>query len=91
MEIATVQEEDQTACFFFPTSYNSEDYKVPVNPRELEEFIDESTMCPTDCSEEFKEFVLDCYECTRTLHLPYGVNETLDVCETLIKEIGKLS
>ena len=42
--------------FFLPQLYNSENYKVPVNPQELEEFLDESTMSPADCREEFKEF-----------------------------------
>ena len=39
--------------FFLPHLYNSEDCKVHVNPQELEEFIDETTI------------FLDCYECTR--------------------------
>ena len=65
---------------FLPHLYNSEDYKVPVNPQEVDEFIDESTMCPTDCSEGFNEFawtVMNALE----LHLPNtcAENEALDV------------
>ena len=86
MEIAAVQEEDQTACFFLPHLKNSEDYKVPVNPQEAEEFIDESTMCPTDCNEEFNEFTLTVMNALE-LHLPNTVNEALDVYVRLIKVI----
>ena len=39
--------------FFLPHLYNSENYKVPVDPQELEAFIDESTMCLADWSQEF--------------------------------------
>ena len=69
--------------FFLPHLYNSGDYKVPVNPQELEE----STMCPTDCSVEFALTVMNALG----LHLPNGVNEALDVYATLIKEVEKLS
>ncbi|KAJ7371569.1 hypothetical protein OS493_024244 [Desmophyllum pertusum] len=34
--------------FFLPHLYNSEDYKLPVDLHEIEEFIHESTMCPAD-------------------------------------------
>lgn len=56
LEIALVEEEDQTVYIFLPQLYKSEDCKVPVNLEELEELIDESTMCPADCSKEFKKF-----------------------------------
>ena len=75
---------------FLPHLYNSEDYKVPVNPQELEEFIDESTMCLVDCSKEFKEFALSVMNALG-LHQPDDVNEALDVYVTLIKEVEKLS
>ena len=75
--------------FFLPHLYNSEDYKVPVNPQEAEEFIDESTMCPTDCKEEFNEFALTVMNALE-LHLPNTVNDALDVYVTLIKEVKKL-
>ena len=75
--------------FFLPHLYNSEDYKVPVNPQEAEEFIDESTMCPTDCNEEFNEFTLTVMNALE-LHLPNTVNEALYVYVTLIKEVKKL-
>ena len=42
--------------FFLPYLYNSENYKVPVDPQELEEFIDKSTMCLAYWSQEFEEF-----------------------------------
>lgn len=76
--------------FFLPHLYNSEDYKVPVNPQELVEFIDESTMCPADCTEEFKEFASTVMNALG-LNLPNDVNEALDVYVTLIKEVEKLS
>lgn len=76
--------------FFLPHLYNSEDYKVPVNPQELEEFIDESTMCAADCSEDFKEFALSVMNALG-LRQPDDVNEALDVYVTLIKEVEKLS
>lgn len=76
--------------FFLPHLYNSEDYKVPVNPQELVEFTDESTMCPADCTEEFKEFASTVMNALG-LNLPNDVNEALDVYVTLIKEVEKLS
>ena len=75
--------------FFLPHLYNSEYYKVPVKPQEVEEFIDESTMCPTHCSEEFNEFALTVMNALE-LHLPNTVNDALDVYVTLIKEVKKL-
>ena len=47
-------------------------------------------MCPTDCSEEFKEFALTVMN-TLGLHLPNGVNEALDLHVSLIKQAKKLS
>jgi len=49
-------------------------------------------MCPTDCSEEFKEFALTVMN-VLGLHLPNDVNEALDVYVhvTLVKEVEKLS
>lgn len=76
--------------FSLPHLYNSKDYKVPRDPQELEEFIDESTMCPADCSEEFREFALTVMNALG-LHPLNGVNEALDVYVTLIKEVEKLS
>ena len=78
------------SMFFLPHQYNSEDYKVPVNPQELEEFIDESTMCSADCTEEFKEFASTIMNALG-LNLRNDVNEALDVYVILIKEVEKLS
>ena len=58
LEIAVVEEEDETVYIFLPQLYKSEDCKVPINPQELEELIDESTMCPADCRKEFQKFAL---------------------------------
>jgi len=86
--IAAAQEEDQTPCFFPHLLYTT--LKTTKYLLELEEFIDESTMCLADCSEEFKEFALTVMNALG-LHPPNGVNETLDVHVTLIKGVEKLS
>ena len=64
---------------FLPHLYNSENYKVPVEPQELEEFIDESTICPADCSQEFEEFAETIINALG-LQPPQDVIEGLDVC-----------
>ena len=74
--------------FLLPHLYNSEDCKVPVNPQEREEFIDESTMCPADCSEEFKEFALSVMNALG-LHQADDVNEALDVYVTYLLKRSK--
>ena len=52
------------------------------------EFIVESTVCPADCTREFKEFASTVMNALG-LHLPNDVNEALDVYVTLIKEVEK--
>ena len=75
--------------FFLPHLYNSENYKVPVDPQELEEFIDESTMCFPNWSQEFEEFAAIIMTALG-LQPPRDVNEALDMYVTLIKEVEKL-
>ena len=75
--------------FFLPHLYNSENYKVPVDPQELEEFIDESTMCLPNWSQEFEEFAAIIMTALG-LQPPRDVNEALDMYVTLIKEVEKL-
>ena len=74
--------------FFLPHLYNSENYKVPVDPQELEEFIDKSTMCLADWSQEFEEFAIKMT--ALGLQPPQNVNEALDMYVTLIKEVERL-
>lgn len=75
--------------FFLPHLYNSENYKVPVDPQELEEFIDESTMYLPNWSQEFEEFAAIIMTALG-LQPPRDVNEALDMYVTLIKEVEKL-
>lgn len=75
--------------FFLPHLYNSENYKVPVDSQELEEFIDESTMCLPNWSQEFEEFAAIIMTALG-LQPPRDVNEALDMYVTLIKEVEKL-
>ena len=75
--------------FFLPHLYNSENYKVPVDPQELEEFIDESTMCLPNWSKEFEEFAAIIMTALG-LQPPRDVNEARDMYVTLIKEVEKL-
>ena len=74
--------------FFLPHLYNSENYKVPVDPQELEEFIDKSAMCLADWSQEFEEFAIKMT--ALGLQPPRNVNEALDMYVTLIKEVERL-
>ena len=75
--------------FFLPHLYHSENYKVPVDPQKLEEFIDESTMCLADWSQEFEEFSAIIMT-VLGLQPSRNVNEALDMYVTLIKEVEKL-
>ena len=75
--------------YFLPHLYNTEDYKVNVDHHEVEEFIDNSTMCPADFSEEF-EFAITVIN-ELGLHSPQDVDEGLDVYLRLIEEIGNLT
>ncbi|CAH3181910.1 unnamed protein product, partial [Porites lobata] len=64
--------------YFLPHLYNTEDYKVNVDRHEVEEFIDNSTMCPADFSEEFEEFAITIMN-ELGLHSPQDVDEGLDL------------
>ena len=68
--------------FFLP-------HKVPVDPQELEEFIDKSTLCLADWSQEFEEFAAIIMTALG-LQPPRDANEALDMYVTLIKEVTKL-
>lgn len=74
--------------YFLPHLYNTEDYKVNIDPYEVEEFIDNSTMSSADYSEEFEEFALTVMNLLG-LSLPQDVNEGLDLYLQLILEIDK--
>ena len=76
--------------YFLPHLYNTEDYKVNVDRHELQEFIDNSTMCPADFSEEFEEFATTVMN-ELGLHSPQDVDEGLDLYLRLIEEIGNLT
>ena len=64
------------------------DYKLEVELEEVEEFIDNATMCPPDFSQEFEEFasfVMD----ELGLQIQNNVKERLDLYLQLIKKINK--
>ena len=76
--------------YFLPHLYSTEDYKVNVNPQEMEVFTHESTMCSADVSEEFEEFAMTFMNVLR-LRPPQDVHEGLDLYLRLIQEIENLS
>jgi len=76
--------------YFLPHLYNTSDYKVDTVESEIDEFIDNATMCPTDYSQEFKELatiIMDEYQ----LHQPNNAREGMDLYIKLIKEVEKLT
>ena len=76
--------------YFLPHLYDTEDFKVNVDRHEVEEFIDNSTMCPADFSEEFEEFAITIMN-ELGLHSPQDVDEGLDLYLRLIEEIENLT
>ena len=76
--------------YFLPHLYSTEDYIVNVDRHEVGEFIDNPTMCPADCSQEFKEFAVTVMN-VLGLRSPQDVDEGLDLYLRLIKEIENLT
>ena len=64
--------------YFLPHLYSTEDYTVNIDRHEVGDFIDNSTMCPADCSEEFKEFAVTVMN-ELGLRSPQDVDEGLDL------------
>ena len=53
----TLWSEGKPDCMFFLTNmHNTVDCKVCIDEDDIEELIDQATMCPHDYSEEFEEF-----------------------------------
>ena len=53
----TLWSEGKPDCTFFLTNmHNTVDCKVCIDEDDIEELIDQATMCPHDYSEEFEEF-----------------------------------
>ena len=76
--------------FFLPHLYSTEDFKVSVDEDDVQEFIDHSTMCPPDYSEDFKEFALTVMN-ELDLQEPQDVNSALDLYIKLLKEVENLT
>ena len=47
---------ENPTTFFLPNMHNTVDCKVCIDEDDIEELIDQATMCPHDYSEEFEEF-----------------------------------
>ena len=74
--------------YFLPHLYQTKEYKLEVELEEVEEFIDNATMCPPDFSQEFEEFA-SVVMGELGLEMPNNVKEGLDLYLQLIKEINK--
>ena len=74
--------------YFLPHLYQTKDYKLEVELEEVEEFIDNATMCPPDFSQESEEFA-SVVMGELGLEMPNNVKEGLDLYLQLIKEINK--
>lgn len=75
--------------YFLPHLYSTDDYKVPIDPCEADEFIDDSAMSVQDFSDDFAEFasiVMDELQ----LQKPNNAREGLNLYIHLIKEAEKL-
>ena len=74
--------------YFLPHLYQTKDYKLEAELEEVEEFIDNATICPPDFSQEFEEFASFVMG-ELGLEMPNNVKEGLDLYLQLIKEINK--
>ena len=89
LEIVLAQEENQIVCISYPHLYSTDDYKVPIDPCEADEFVDDSAMSVQDFSDDFAEFasiVMDELQ----LQKPNNAREGLNLYIHLIKEAEKL-
>ena len=71
--------------YFLPHLCQTKDYKLEVELEEVEEFIDNATICPPDLSQEFEEFASFVMG-ELGLEMPNNVKEGLDLYLQLIKE-----
>ena len=69
--------------YFLPHLYDTADYKVDVDPRDIEEFMDHSSMCDPDFSIDFEEFA-EIIMSELGLHRPTNVKEGFDLYIQLI-------
>ena len=74
--------------YFLPKLYQTKNYKLEVELEEVEEFIDNATMCPPDFSQEFEEFASFVMG-ELGLEMPNNVKEGLDLYLQMMKEINK--
>lgn len=70
--------------------YSTDDYKTDVDEDDVQEFYDHSTMCPPDCSDDFKEFSLTVLN-EYYLPEPHDVSSALDLYIELLKEVETLT
>jgi hypothetical protein len=70
----------------FANSSCTEDYKVHVDPHEIDEFVDHSTMSVPDFSDNFKHFASTVID-DLGLQTPTNVKEGLDLYIKLIREV----
>jgi hypothetical protein len=76
--------------YFLPHLYNATEYKVSIDPLDLDEFVDHTTMNVADASEEFQEFAAF-FMNENGIQTPRNAKEGLDLYIQLSKEIDKLS
>ena len=70
--------------------YSTDDFKVSVDEDDVEEFIDQATMCPPDYCEEFEEFAQTVMN-ELNLQEPQDVNNALELYVKLLQEVEKLT
>lgn len=76
--------------FFLPHMYSTDDFKVSLDEDDVEEFIDQATMCAPDYSEEFEEFAQTVRN-ELNLQEPQNVNNALELYVKLLQEVEKLT
>ena len=76
--------------FFLPHMYSTDDFKVSLDEDDVEEFIDQATMCAPDYSEEFEEFSQTVRN-ELNLQEPRDVNNALELYVKLLQEVEKLT
>ena len=72
--------------YILPHLYDTADYKVDVDPRDIEEFMDYSTRCVPGFSTDFEEFA-ETIMSELGLHKPMNVKEGFDL---YIQLLGKI-
>lgn len=76
--------------YFLPHLYNTEDYKVTVDPTDVIQFFEVTTMISADFSKELEEFA-HVFMDEHGMQLPNNVKKGFDVFLFLIAQLEKLS